>query len=159
LIADVVFDLPRMGAFTYRVPSEMDVAVGQRVRAPLQRRLRIGIVVALHEAAGEGLKGLDGTVEPGPLLGPVQLGLTRWISSESYSSWGSTLAALLPPLPPRSEVAQLKRPSGHEITQEAPARAKGVEASGPHPPARLLTGADREESLLNLLAAEGRTID
>lgn len=143
LIADVVFDLPRMGAFTYRVPSGMDVAVGQRVRAPLQRRLRIGIVVALHEAAGEGLKALDGTVEPGPLLGPVQLGLTRWISSESYSSWGSTLAALLPPLPPR-----------HALTQEAPGDVKGVEPSGPHPPARLLTGADREECLLDLLAAE-----
>lgn len=166
MTADVVFDLPLARAFTYRVPPELDVVIGQRVRAPLQRRLRIGVAVALSDEAGEGLKALDSTVDPGPLLDPVQLDLTRWISSESYSSWGSTCAALLPPVPPRSEVLEFKGPSlriGVEDPRAcAPARetrlhADGAGTSGPREPARLLTGGDREECLLNLLAAEAES--
>ena len=154
MTADVVFDLPLARAFTYRVPPELDVVIGQRVRAPLQRRLRIGVVVARSDEAGEGLKALDSTVDPEPLLGPVQLDLTRWISSESYSSWGSTCAALLPPVPPRSEGADFKGPSlriGVEDPRAcAPARearphADGAGTCGPLEPARLLTGGDREE--------------
>lgn len=143
MIADVIFDIPLARAFAYRVPPELTVAVGQRVRAPLQGKLRPGIVVACREGAEEGLKALEGPVDPGPLLGPTQLDLTRWISAESYSSWGSTCAALLPPIPPRSEAIEF--PASPAVTGTA------------SPPPHLLTGGDREERLLTLLAAQAES--
>jgi primosomal protein N' (replication factor Y) len=146
LIVDVIFDIPRARAFTYRIPPGPSLAVGQRVRAPLHGKLRVGIVVACREGTGEGLKVLDGTVDPGPLLSPIQLNLCQWISAQSYSSWGSTCKVLLPPIPPRPELTEFP----------APLPLMEAEPS----PAWLLTGADREERLMTLLTAqaEGRGI-
>lgn len=146
MIADVIFDLPLSHPFTYQVPPGLTVAVGQRVRAPLHGKPRVGLVVACRAGAREGLKALEGTVDPGPLLGPSQLELTRWIGAESYSSWGSTCAAFLPPPSPRPDIADFP----------GPMRAPDAVPSRP----RLLTGGDREECLLDLLAAEaeGRSL-
>ncbi len=146
MIADVVFDIPVERVFAYLVPLGLSVAVGQRVRAPLHGRLRVGIVVACREGTGEGLKALARAVDPGPLLGPGQLDLCRWISSESWSSLGSTLSALLPPIPSRPEVTEFPGPP--PMLEAEPS------------PARLLIGGDREERLLTLLTAqaEGRAV-
>lgn len=140
MIADVVFDIPLELTFSYRVPPELAVTVGQRVRAPLHGRLRAGVVMACREGSGEGLKALEGAVEPWPLLGPLQLDLCRWIAAQGYTSLGATCRALLPPLPPRSGIADLPEPS----------RATPAEPL----PARLLTGAGRDERLLALLAEQ-----
>jgi primosomal protein N' (replication factor Y) (superfamily II helicase) len=99
LIADVVFDIPVDQAFSYGVPPGMAVGPGQRVSAPLQGRGRVGVVVALREGDPVGLKPLQRPIEPVPILSPAALTLGRWAAAESLSSWGSTLLALLPPLP------------------------------------------------------------
>jgi primosomal protein N' (replication factor Y) len=150
VIADVVFDIPLTHPFSYRVPPEVTVAVGQRVRAPLQGRTRVGVVVACREGDDERLKALSGPVEPVPLLRPRGLDLARWIASESYSSWGSTCAALLPPLPPRAGLDEFK-----DLSAGMEHRAESPEGGRTLP--QLLTGGDREERVLNLLAsrAEG----
>jgi primosomal protein N' (replication factor Y) len=146
VIADVVFDIPRPHPFSYRVPPELTVAVGQRVRAPLHGKIRVGIVVGRREGDEERLKALNYAVEPMPLLGPRGLDLARWIASESYSSWGSTCAALLPPLPPRAGLDDFK-----DLRAGMGRQAESPEGGRTLP--RLLTGGDREERALNLLAA------
>lgn len=153
MIVDVVFDIPLSRAFTYLVPAGLTVAVGQRVRAPLHGKPRVGLVVGCREDAGGGLKVLAGAVDPGPLLGPVHLDLTRWISAESYSSWGSTCAALLPPVPPRTESVRFPGPPSPlaRVTRRAPQEPP---SSGARLPALFLSGGDRGAHLLDLLAGE-----
>ncbi|MBI4562659.1 MAG: primosomal protein N', partial [Candidatus Rokubacteria bacterium] len=152
MIADVIFDIPLTRSFAYRIPPGLAVAVGQRVRAPLHGRLRTGVVIARREGVGEGLTALDGTADPEPLLGPIQLHLTRWIESESFSSWGSSCAALLPPAPPRPEVTRV--PAARAPALDAGPDRLGADASGPRNPPQLLTGGDREERLLALLTSQ-----
>jgi primosomal protein N' len=67
MIADVVFDLPLDRSFSYRVPPDLPsrITVGQRVRAPLQRRPRVGVVVALRDGMV-----VDGAAPAPPRPGP-----------------------------------------------------------------------------------------
>jgi primosomal protein N' (replication factor Y) len=96
-IADIVFDAPLDHPFSYRVPSGWRLRRGQRVAAPLGRAERIGIVVALRESDGAGLKPLTRVVDEAPALDGDSLELARWIAEQSLSSLGSTLSALMPP--------------------------------------------------------------
>jgi primosomal protein N' (replication factor Y) len=109
LIADVVFDIPLDRAFSYLIPDGLVVGRGQRVSAPLQGRSRLGVVVGLRRADAAGLKPLQRTVEPVPILSDAAIELGRWAAAESLSSWGSTLLSLLPP-PPRPGVAEAVSP-------------------------------------------------
>jgi primosomal protein N' len=108
--ADVVFDLPLDRPFSYQVPDALRVTVGQRVRAPLGGRPRVGVVVALRPGVDEKLKPIQSLVEPAAILSRSGLALGRWIADESLSSWGSTLSALLPP-PPRAKRAEVVAPA------------------------------------------------
>ena len=135
MIADVVFDLPLDHPFSYTVPDALHLAPGQRVSAPLGGRARVGVVVALRPDAAGKLKPIQSLVEPAPILSSAGLELGRWIADESLSSWGSTLAAMLPP-PPRSKRAEVLAP---------PAEHTGV---APSPAAELWMDAQREERLV-----------
>ncbi len=139
MIVDVVFDAPVFHPFSYRVPSGLSVSAGQRVRAPLGSQARVGLLVATRYGNEEGLKPIAGLVESGPILSHSQSELTRWIAEESLSSWGSTVASLLPP-PPRS------------ATETMPAPADWAPGSNERP--FLLTGGDRERRLLARLAED-----
>jgi primosomal protein N' (replication factor Y) len=135
VIADVAFDAPVERPFSYRIPSEHGVEVGQRVVAPLAGARRVGIVLAVRDGDDRGLKALLGPAEPVPLLTPSRLELARWVAAESLSSLGSTCAALMPP-PMASAPAGIPSPRG-------PAAAEGE-----RPGAELLIGAGRERRLL-----------
>jgi primosomal protein N' (replication factor Y) len=100
MIADVAFDVPVPHPFAYHVPDGWPVACGQRVLAPLRGGARVGMVVALREGGGDGLKPLLALADRGPFLSAGQLQLVEWIAAESLSTVGSTCAALLPPPPP-----------------------------------------------------------
>ena len=122
MIADVVFDLPLSRPFSYLVPPGLTVAAGQRVRAPLHGRARVGMVVAVRDADGGGWKPLEHAVETAPILSPALLELCRWAADQSLSSWGSTALALVPPPPPRSASAPMTPaydpPAGPPVTPE-----------------------------------------
>jgi primosomal protein N' (replication factor Y) len=145
MIVDVVFDLPVPHPFSYRVPAGLTVTPGHRVRAPLGSQTRVGLVVATRYGNEEGLKPLAGVAESGPILSRSQLELARWIAGESLSSWGSTVAALLPPAP-------------RGATGTIAALADWTPGPGGRP--FLLTGGDRERRLLARLAeeADGRGV-
>ncbi len=137
MIVDVAFDAPVPHPFSYRLPPHLRVAPGQRVRAPLGSQARVGLVVAVRPGDDDRLKPISGVVESVPILSPAQLELTRWIAAESLSSWGSTVATLLPP-PPRA---------GAEMASTPP----DWSPASPERPT-LLTGGDRERHLLARLA-------
>jgi len=137
VICDVVFDLPLRRAFSYAVRPGLKLARGQRVRAALQGRARVGIVVALREGDEHGLKPVDGAVEPVPILSAATLELCRWAAAESLSSWGSTMLSLLPP-PPRARAAEPVAPA----PEPQPASPTAPE---------LWTGASREARLIEEL--------
>jgi len=141
MIVDVVFDLPVPHPFSYRVPAGLSISAGQRVRAPLGSQARVGLVVAAREGDEEKLKPLAGVAESGPILSRSELELARWIADESLSSWGSTVAALLPPAP-------------RSATESMPAPPEWASGGGERP--FLLTGGDREQRLLARLAEEAR---
>lgn len=142
MIVDVVFDLPVPHPFSYRVPAGLSISAGQRVRAPLGTQARVGLVVATRDGNEEGLKPLAGVAESGPILSRSQLELARWIAGESLSSWGSTVAALLPPAP-------------RSATETMPPPPEWAPGGGERP--FLLTGGDRERRLLARLAEEAES--
>jgi len=142
MIVDVVFDLPVPHPFSYRVPAGLSISAGQRVRAPLGTQARVGLVVAAREGDEENLKPLAGVAESGPILSRSQLELARWIAGESLSSWGSTVAALLPPAP-------------RSATETMPPPPEWAPGGGERP--FLLTGGDREQRLLARLAEEAES--
>src|SRR5262245_50355418 len=137
VIADVAFDAPVDRPFSYRVPVEHGVEVGQRVIAPLAGARRVGIVLAVRDGDDRGLKTLLGPAEPAPLLTSSRLELARWVAAESLSSLGSTCAALMPP--PMAGAATGDRRSNNR---------SATVTEGDRPSAELLIGAGRERRLL-----------
>jgi primosomal protein N' (replication factor Y) len=104
MIADVVFDLPLAHPFSYALPAGLVVRPGQRVRAPLAGRLRVGMVVAVREGTGDALRPVERAVESAPILSAAALELCRWAAEESLSSWGATVLSLVPPPPKRADL-------------------------------------------------------
>jgi primosomal protein N' (replication factor Y) len=137
MIVEVVFDLPLDRPFSYRVPNDLigKIGVGQRVRAPLRKRLRTGLVAACREGDQGSLEAIVEVVDSSPPLSPAGVALIRAIAEESLTSFGSCAAALLPP------------PSGVLSTE------CGVRNSSSPIPPELLIGGDREARLLKALGA------
>jgi primosomal protein N' (replication factor Y) (superfamily II helicase) len=142
-IADVAFDAPVRHSFSYRVPDGWTLRPGQRARAPLRGAARVGMVVAVREGAGEGLKPLARLVDAEPVLSKAQLDLVDWIAAQSLSSVGSTCAALLPP------------PVGVDAPFSAERAATAARPAVPKP--ELLIGAGRETRVLERLEASKGT--
>jgi primosomal protein N' (replication factor Y) len=150
-VADVSFDVPVPHPFSYRVPEGWTVVVGQRVVAPLGRARRTGLVVGLHpDADGAPLKALLRIVDAVPTLHPPELDLARWVAAQSLSSFGGTLAALLPP-------AAAGASPGSEHAARASERETASNGRRPATPAaprpELLVGAGRESRLLERIGA------
>lgn len=148
MIVDVVFDLPVDHPFSYRVPQELagNIGVGQRVRAPLRKHHRIGLVVACRDGAQESLEPIAGLVDVSPPITPGGLAFIRSIAEESLTSWGSCAAALLPPHVRGSGI-------GDRGSRAGDRRAES-ESRTPNPGPRipeLLIGGDREARLLKAL--------
>jgi primosomal protein N' len=134
MIADVVFDLPAPRAFSYAIPNGMSLQRGQRVRAPLRRHSRVGIVIALRDGAGGGLEAIEGVVDTSAILSSAALELGSWAAEESLSSWGSTLMAFLPP------------PARRPVEEVAPAAE--LHPAGASTP-ELWVGSGREERVID----------
>jgi primosomal protein N' (replication factor Y) len=144
IVADVAFDLPLPHPFSYRVPDDRPVTVGQRVVAPLGRAQRTGLVVGVHERGDDpSLKSLLNLVDDAPLLDVDGLDLARWIATQSLSSLGSTLAALSPPV-----VSEREPGSKRGWPDRDGSRLRWQSVAGANPKPKLLVGAGRETRLL-----------
>ena len=148
-VADVAFDVPLPHPFSYRVPDGWVVTVGQRVVAPLGRAERTGVVVGIRDGDDTArFKPLTGLVDGTPVLDAAGVDLARWIASQSLSSLGGTLAALVPPVVSEREDG-LKR--GWPVLEGSRLRLRSTAGATPKP--QLLTGTGRETRLLEQVAS------
>ena len=94
--------------FTYRIPDEMSLDVGARVRVPFRRKKREGIVVALLDGSD-----VERTLAIAEVLGPGldarTVELCRWVASQYLSTLGEALAAAVPDRVVEEESAEQSR--------------------------------------------------
>ncbi len=85
-------------AFSYAIPSGLNIEVGQAVWVPFGNKLLQGIVVELSRYPSvEETREIAGVIEPDPLLSPVRVLLARWISELYLSPLFDAVALMLPP--------------------------------------------------------------
>ena len=148
-IADIAFALPLDHPFSYRVPPGWTLTPGQRVAAPLGRAERVGVVVALRDGDARGLKPLARVVDAAAIVDGGTLELVRWISAQSLSSFGSTLAALTPPVVPSVSEGEDGLARGRTPSASTLGRASAPDAALPE----VFIGTGRERRLIERVAA------
>jgi len=84
--------------FSYAIPADLSIDVGQAVWAPFGDKLLQGIVLELsHYPAVEETRNIADVIEPRPLLSPSYVSLARWISEHYLSPLFDAVSLMLPP--------------------------------------------------------------
>jgi primosomal protein N' (replication factor Y) len=84
--------------FSYSIPSELTVDVGQAVYVPFGQKTVQGIVVELGDVpAFEPTRDIIGVIDSQPLLSAKQILLAKWLSDYYLSPLFDALALMLPP--------------------------------------------------------------
>ncbi len=87
--------------YTYRVPAQLELSIGQLVWVPVQRKQMQGIVVALDHTAPAQYHGqvrdVLGLVEPEVAILPSSIALAQWLSQTAQTSLYDALSLFLPP--------------------------------------------------------------
>ncbi len=85
-------------AFSYAIPSGLNIDVGQAVWVPFGEKLLQGIVLELSSYPQvEETREIAGVIEPQPILSHLQVLLARWISEYYLSPLFDAVALMLPP--------------------------------------------------------------
>jgi primosomal protein N' (replication factor Y) (superfamily II helicase) len=96
---EVLFDVPRLGAFSYRNDESRSASLGRRVMAPFGHREKEGFVVGESDScalpAGQ-LKRITRIVDEEPLFDERSVELARWLAGMYFCGPGEALAAMLP---------------------------------------------------------------
>jgi primosomal protein N' (replication factor Y) len=88
----------RRRAFSYAIPSGMDICEGQAVLVPFGEKVLQGIVLELSpRPAVEDTREIIDIIEPRPVLSPHHLSLARWISDYYLPPLFNAVALMLPP--------------------------------------------------------------
>jgi len=84
--------------FSYSIPSELTVNVGQAVYVPFGQKTVQGLVIELTDIpAFEPTRDIIGIIDSQPLLTPKQVLLAKWLSEYYLSPLFDSLALMLPP--------------------------------------------------------------
>lgn len=123
--ADILLPLALENTLTYGIPTDLQLAVGQRVVVPLGKRKHYtGIVTRLHdEAPAEGveLKYVEEAVDEAPLLLPAQLEFWEWLANYYICTKGEVLKAALPSgLKLESEMRLIRAESPADVNEMTP---------------------------------------
>jgi primosomal protein N' (replication factor Y) len=98
--------------FSYTIPSDLTIDVGQAVWVPFGDKLLQGIVLELSDYPSvEETREIAGIIDPRPLLSPAQVRLARWISQHYLSPLFEAVALMLPPGFERKAVTFICSPS------------------------------------------------
>jgi len=101
--------------FSYSIPSELNIKVGQAVWVPFGDKILQGIVLELTDyPAVEETRDIAGIIEPHPILSPPQISLARWISEYYLSPLFDAVALMLPPGFARKSVTFIYSPLSPE---------------------------------------------
>ncbi|HTX74204.1 MAG TPA: primosomal protein N' [Rectinemataceae bacterium] len=129
---EVLFDLPRVGSFTYRNSDEKPASTGRRVVAPLGAREATGYVVGEPDATPieeSKLKRITRTIDAEALFDEASVELARWLSGMYFCGQGEALAAMLPSgrRPPRGRRSLASGGGSYgEATEDAGADPSGA---------------------------------
>ena len=126
--------VPLHDLFTYRVPELLrpHIQPGMRVRMPLGRQTRTGVVAGFADAAPPGeLRPILEVLDADPFVPPELLELCRWTAGYYLASLADVLATVVPvslPAPANERVVRLVRrlTADEEATlaRRAPARGR-----------------------------------
>jgi primosomal protein N' (replication factor Y) len=84
--------------FSYSIPSELSVDVGQAVYVPFGQKIVQGIVIELADVpAFEPTRDISGVIDYQPLLSAKQVLLAKWLSEYYVSPLFDAVALMLPP--------------------------------------------------------------
>ena len=84
--------------FSYSIPSELTVNVGQAVYVPFGQKTVQGIVMELTDIpAFEPTRKITGFIDSQPMLSAIQVSLARWLSDYYLSPLFDAIALMLPP--------------------------------------------------------------
>ena len=84
--------------FSYSIPSELTVDVGQAVYVPFGQKTVQGIVLELTDVpAFEPTRDITGVIDSQPLLSKEYIMLAKWLSDYYLSPLFNALAVMLPP--------------------------------------------------------------
>src|SRR5438093_4351077 len=130
--------VPRHDLLTYRVPEPLRERVrpGVRVRVPLGRQTRTGVVAAFADALPPGeLRSIVDVLDADPFLPADLLELCRWTARYYFVSLAEVIATIVPVSVPRpAEVRAPRLPRPPSPPQEAaPARPPPARARAPPP--------------------------
>ena len=133
----VLVPLPLAGAYDYRVPDGITVALGDFVTVPLGPRQISGVVWAAGtgEVAADRLRDIVAILDVPPMPS-AQREFLAWVSDYTLATLGSVLklamsvpAALAPPKPQTAYALGSATPD-----RMTPARSRVLEEVGAHPP-------------------------
>ncbi|HEY5639607.1 MAG TPA: primosomal protein N' [Dehalococcoidia bacterium] len=89
---------PIRQTFTYRVPDELTVAVGQAVYVPFGMRTLQGIVAEVTaEPRYQDARDIEGVIDERPLATPERVSLARWLSDYYRAPLFDCVSLMLPP--------------------------------------------------------------
>jgi primosomal protein N' (replication factor Y) len=97
--AEVVFNLPVEGPFTYLCPEGQELSPGMRVEAPFRGKLLTGYTVAVGSSPPEGgfrIRRLKRSLDELPLFDERHLALARWVARMYFCTTGEALSAMVP---------------------------------------------------------------
>jgi len=84
--------------FSYSIPPNLDLAVGQAVWVPFGPKVLQGVVFELTDRpAVEETREIAGVIDSCPVLTPLQIQLARWISEYYLAPLFDAVALMLPP--------------------------------------------------------------
>ncbi len=163
----VLLPLPLAGAYDYRVPSDMNVALGDFVAVPLGRRKLTGVVWG--DASGDVAPGkLKEIAErlPAPPLSDELRRLVDWVANYTLSPAGAVLRmamsvpdALLPPRPMTAYgLSEKGRVALDDLSVMTKTRARVLQVvadGAPEPAADLARRAASSTSVVRALADAG----
>ena len=119
-VAEILIPLAIDTAYSYAVPANLTLAVGDVVQVPLGPRETVGVVWGVAETTGgSNLRPVTGPLGVAPLSEPLRK-LVDWIARYTLAPKGSALAMVLR-LPDEAAAAELVR-VGVRATGKAPAR-------------------------------------
>jgi len=97
--AEVTVNSPASrSTFSYAVPAQLNINVGQAVWVPFGSRIIQGIVIELSgQPSVESTKEIIGIITNEPLLSSIQIELAKWINEYYLSPLFDALALMLPP--------------------------------------------------------------
>src|SRR5947207_750598 len=160
--------VPRHDLLTYRIPEPLRERVrpGVRVRVPLGRQTRTGVVAAFADTLPPGeLRSIVDVLDADPFLPADLLALCRWTARYYLASLAEVIATVVPASAPpasRERIVRLVRRLDPEeeaaLARRAPARARAYAALAAAPATELSAAAARAAGVdagLRALVASG----